>query len=98
MTDAVVAEAAKKAAVAWIAVGDTPPRAMWCTAVDGALAVVCGPGEQQLPGLAEAEQATVRLRGDHGGLVVAWTARVARIRPGTPEWDAVAPQLAGKRL
>ena len=98
MTSAVVDEAIKKAAIAWVAVGDGPALALWCMSLDGALAVVSGPGEQSAPGLAEAERATVRLRGDTGGLIVVWEAVVQRLAPGTEDWDTVAPQLAGKRL
>lgn len=98
MTSAVVDEAIKKAAVAWIAVGDGPALGLWCMPLDGALVVVCGPGEQRAPGLAEADHARVRLRGDTGGLIVAWDAVVERLVPGTEDWATVAPQLAGKRL
>jgi hypothetical protein len=94
----VVDEAIKKAAVAWVAVGDGPALGLWCMPLDGALIVVCGPGEQSAPGLAEAGTATVRLRGDTGGLIVIWDAAVQRLTPGTEEWATVAPQLAGKRL
>jgi hypothetical protein len=98
VTSAVVDEAIKKAAIAWIAVGDGPALGLWCMPVDGALVVVSGPGEQTAPGLAEAERATVRLRGDTGGLIVVWDAVVQRLVPGTEDWTTVAPQLAGKRL
>jgi hypothetical protein len=95
---ALVDEAIKKAAVAWVAVADGPALALWCLPVDGALAVVVGPGEQAAPGLAEASGASVRLRGDTGGLIVVWDAAVEHLRPGTEAWDELAPQLAGKRL
>ncbi len=98
MTSAVVDEAIKKAAVAWIAVGDGPALGLWCMPLDGALIVVSGPGEQSAPGLADASRATVRLRGDTGGLIVIVDARVERITPGTAAWDEIAPQLAAKRL
>ncbi len=98
MTSAVVDEAIKKAAVAWIAVGDGPALGLWCMPLDGALVVVSGPGEQSAPGLAGADRATVRLRGDTGGLIVVWDAAVERLVPGTEDWATVAPQLAGKRL
>ena len=71
---------------------------MWCLPQDGRLHVVVGPGEQELPGLAEAATATVTLRGDHGGAVVTYPAQVQRIEPGSEQWDAVAVTLAGKRL
>ncbi|WP_436537225.1 hypothetical protein [Actinoplanes sp. HUAS TT8] len=94
----VLDEAIKKAAVAWISVGDGPAYALWCMPVESSLAVITGPGEQFAPGLAEARQATVRLRGDHGGLIVSTGAEVARLDPNGPEWAEIAPQLAGKRL
>jgi hypothetical protein len=98
VTAPVVDEAIKKAAVAWIAVGDGPALGLWCMPLDGSLVVVSGPGEQGAPGLAEAQTATVRLRGDTGGLIVIFDARVERLVPGTEDWTTIAPQLAGKRL
>ncbi|MEV6526828.1 hypothetical protein AB0M43_33345 [Longispora sp. NPDC051575] len=92
--DPLIEEAAKKAAIAWL----TPGGAVWCLWIDGALFVVSGPDEQAAPGLSGAATATVTLRGDHGGRIVDWTADVSAVTPGTEEWDAVAPQLAAKRL
>jgi hypothetical protein len=91
-------EAMKKAAVAWVAVGEGPAFGLWCLPLDGALYVVSGPGEQSAPGLADAASATVTLRGDHGGRIVTWPAAVTRILPGTEEWSTLAPQVAAKRL
>jgi len=91
-------EALKKAAVAWVSVGDGPARALWCLAIDDALYVVSGTGEQSAPDLAYADEATVSLRGDHGGRIVTWPAEVTRIDPRSEEWTTVAPQLAAKRL
>jgi|RhiMetdeSRZDD1v2_1073273.scaffolds.fasta_scaffold290555_2 hypothetical protein len=96
--DQLVNEAMRKAAVAWIGVGNRPPYAVWCLWMDGALYVVSGSGEQPAPGLASAGSATVQARGDHGGLIVEWTAAVQRVRPGSELWATVAPQLAAKRL
>ncbi|MFI0796014.1 hypothetical protein ACH4OY_25520 [Micromonospora rubida] len=93
-----VDEAVKKAAVAWVGVVGEPARALWCVPVEGSLLVVSGPGEQPAPGLAEAAEAQVTLRGDHGGQIVTWQARVTRVAPGTEEWTALAPTVAGKRL
>ncbi|MEV0716941.1 hypothetical protein [Asanoa sp. NPDC050611] len=98
MTDPVVEEAIKKAAVAWVSVDGGEPRGLWCVPVDGALYVISGIGEQRLPGLAGATTAEVTLRGDHGGRIVTWTADVRRVQPGDDEWNAVAPQVGGKRL
>lgn len=93
-----VDEVLKKASVAWISAGGRPAAAVWCLAVDGVLHVVSGPGEQTAPGLADATSARVTLRGDHGGAVVEWEAAVSRLSPADEQWDAIATQLAGKRL
>lgn len=98
VTAPLVEEAVKKAAVAWVSVGDGPALGLWCLPLDGNLLVVCGPGEQSAPGLAEAATATVRLRGDTGGLIVVFEATVERLDPAGADWAAVAPQLANKRL
>lgn len=98
MTHPLIGEAMKKAAIAWIAAGDRPARALWCTPVGDALWVVTGPGEQDAPGLAGATGALVTLRGDHGGRIVTWRAGVTRVEPGSDEWAESAPVLAGKRL
>ncbi|GIE97790.1 hypothetical protein [Paractinoplanes rishiriensis] len=98
MTSAVLEEALKKAALAWVSVGDGPALGLWCMPLDGSLIVVSGPGEQFAPDLAGATRATVRLRGDSGGLIVVSEMAVSRLAPGSDEWTEVAPQLAQKRL
>ena len=98
MTSAVLEEALKKAALAWVSVGDGPAVGVWCLPLDGALIVVTGPGEQFAPGLATASRATVRLRGDNGGLIVIAEMTATRLTPGTEDWATIAPQLAQKRL
>ena len=98
MTSAVLDEAVKKAALAWVSVGDGPALGLWCMPLDGSLIVVTGAGEQFAPDLPGASRATVRLRGDNGGLIVVAEMTVARILPGSPDWETVAPQLATKRL
>jgi hypothetical protein len=98
VTSGVLEEAIKKAAIAWVSVGDGPAYALWCMPAENSIVVVSGPGEQFAPGLAEARQATVRLRGDHGGLILVADATVTRLTPGTDEWTELAPQLAAKRL
>lgn len=91
VTDPLVDEAGKKAAIAWL-----DGRAAWCAWFDDALYVVSGPGEQDLGDLVDG--VVVTLRGDHGGRIVSWPAAVTRVAPGGEEWEKVAPQLAGKRL
>ncbi|WP_411970813.1 hypothetical protein [Micromonospora peucetia] len=88
----------KKAAVAWVSVPGGPALALWCAPLEGALFVVSGPGEQSAPGLADATEAQVTLRGDHGGRIVTWPARVSRLAPGTEHWETAAPLVAAKRL
>jgi len=98
VTSAVLEEALKKAALAWVSVGDGPALGLWCMPLDGSLIFITGPGEQFAPGLADATRATARLRGDTGGLIVVAEMAAARILPGSDDWETVAPQLAGKRL
>jgi hypothetical protein len=93
-----VAEAMKKAAVAWLGLADAPPYPVWCLWLDDALFVVSGPGEQPAPGLAEAGEVTVTARGDHGGQIVTWPALVEPVDPASETWATVVPMLAAKRL
>ncbi|MCP2325591.1 hypothetical protein HDA40_004098 [Hamadaea flava] len=96
-----VEEASKKAAIAWVAFGG-PAYAVWCLPLEGKLYVISGPGEQDLPGLADAlsaeSRATVSLRGDHGGRIVSFDAAITEIHSNGTEFETVAPQLAQKRL
>ncbi|MFF8608609.1 hypothetical protein ACF06X_22015 [Streptomyces sp. NPDC015346] len=97
---ALVEEATKKSGLIWVR-GDAPAaRALWHVWHDGAAHVVGdGPGEQPLPGLAAGSTAEVTVRSkDKGGRIVAWTAAVSELAPGTPEWDAAVAELKGKRL
>ncbi|HEX5543586.1 MAG TPA: hypothetical protein VFX60_18885 [Micromonospora sp.] len=88
----------KRAAVAWVAVGDAPAIALWCVPLEGRLYLVSGPGEQSAPGLDAATSATVTLAGDHGGRIITWPAEVTTVNPGSEQWETVAPQVAAKRL
>jgi hypothetical protein len=98
VTSAVFEEALKKAALAWVSVGDAPAVGVWCMPLDGSLIMVTGPGEQFAPDLALATRATVRLRGDNGGLIVIAEMTATRLTPGTEDWTTITPQLAQKRL
>jgi hypothetical protein len=93
-----VSEAMKKAAIVWISVAEQPAYGVWCLWIDDALYVVSGAGEQPSPGLPKAPVVAVTARGDHGGRILTWRARTERVKPGTELWEAVVPQLAGKRL
>jgi len=104
---ALIAEATKRAGHIWIAVeGQARPRPAWHIwragpgpGSPGAAYVVTGPGEQPLPGLAEASRATVIVAGSQapGGLLT-WTAAVSRVSPGSGEWDEVIGHLVAGRL
>jgi hypothetical protein len=96
---ALIEEAAKKAAVAWLSVpGAGPEYLVWTVWLGGALFVVSGPGEQPAPGLADADRVLVTLRGDHGGQVVTFPATVTTVESGSELWTEFVPQLAAKRL
>src|SRR5689334_17675436 len=95
---ALVGEAMRKAAVAWVELPGRRPYPLWCHWTGEVLLVVSGPGEQPAPGLAQAGAVSVTARGDHGGAIVTWIATVRRIRPGTEDWEVLVPQLAARRL
>jgi len=95
---ALVAEATRKAAVVWLTVAARPAYAVWCLPVGEALFVVMGAGEQDAPGLSRASTALVTARGDHGGRIVTWPARVTTVDPNSERWREVVPALAAKRL
>ncbi|MEU3749465.1 MULTISPECIES: hypothetical protein [Streptomyces] len=96
---ALVEEATKKSGLVWVR-GTGPARALWHVWHDGAAHVVGdGPGEQPLPGLVDGGTVEVTVRSkDKGGRLVAWTASVRELSPGTEEWDAAVAELKGKRL
>ncbi|HEV3295478.1 MAG TPA: hypothetical protein VG123_41415 [Streptosporangiaceae bacterium] len=103
---ALIAEATKRARVIWLTIGPDRPRPAWhvwraSASPDspGAAYLLTGPGEQPLPGLAEAGRVTVTVpAGRSGGQPVTWTADVSRVEPGGEEWDAVIGQLVAGRL
>ena len=96
---ALVAEAMRKAALAWLEVPGERPRAAWIIWHEDALYVVHGGGEQPLPGLADASSCQVTIRsGDNAARIVGWPAVVTRVEPGSEEWATVVPLLLGKRL
>ncbi|MFE7467625.1 hypothetical protein ACFU6R_26450 [Streptomyces sp. NPDC057499] len=97
---ALVEEATKKSGLVWVR-GTGPARAVWHVWHEGAAHLVGdGPGEQPLPaGLSDGSAAEVTVRSkDKGGRLVAWTATVTELAPGSPEWEAAVAELRGKRL
>jgi hypothetical protein len=97
---ALVEEATKKSGLIWVKGPDGPARALWHVWHDGAACLVGdGPGEQPLPGLADAGPAEVTVRSkDKGGRLVSWAARVVELAPGSEAWQAAVAELKGKRL
>ena len=96
---ALVVEATKKAGLLWIGVGGRPPAAAWHLWRDGRAYVVTGPGEQPVPGLADADRCDVTVRStDKGGRIVTWRARVERVEPDGEEWSEVVPAMLAARL
>jgi hypothetical protein len=100
---ALVEEATKKSDLAWIGAdveaGGIPPRPVWHVWAEGALHLVVGPSEQELPGVEAGDMVRVTLRSkDKGGRLVTWRGRVDVVEPGTPAWDTVVPALHAARL
>ncbi|MCX4780856.1 hypothetical protein [Streptomyces sp. NBC_01264] len=96
---ALVEEATKKSGLIWVR-GSGADRGLWHAWVDGAAHVLGdGPGEQPFPGLADGAAAEVTVRSkDKGGRLVAWTATVRELVPGSEPWEAAVAELKGKRL
>lgn len=99
---ALVAEATRRAGVVWLTVPGAgrayPAWHLWRDP-PGAAYLVTGPGEQPLPGLAGAARVTVTVPSkESGGAVVTWLAEVARVAPGSAEWNEVIGPLRAARL
>ena len=92
-----IAEVARKAGVLWVELPGRAPLPVWQVWRDGASYLLTGPGEQPLPGLAEAGAATVIARSpDTGGRAATWPVTV-RVLAGA-ERAEVLPALATARL
>jgi len=97
---ALVEELMKKSGLCWVQVarGDRA-HAVWHIWQDGSAYVVSGGTEQPLPGIDEAQTATVIARTkDSRQRMLAWDADVHTVRPGEPEWDTVVRALVAARL
>ena len=93
-----IAEATKRAGLIWITVPGGQARPVWHVWRDAAY-VLTGPGEQHVPGLANAGQVTVEVPSkDTGASLVGWTGRVSRVEPGSAEWSAIIGALLAGRL
>jgi hypothetical protein len=92
-------EVARKAGVLWVAAPGREPVPAWPVWRDGATYLLTGPGEQALPGLAEAAECTVIARSsDTGGRVATWRAAVAPVERDSDEWRRLVPALSAGRL
>lgn len=96
----IVAEAAKRSGVVWVALDDLGPRLVWHLWHDDSLWLVCHGLEQDLPGAATATRAvvTARSKATQNDRLVSWHATVSQITPGSAAWDAVVPLLHAQRL
>ena len=100
---ALVEEACKKSSLLWIAVPGLRDRAAWHVWQEhegrGAVYLVTGGGEQNVPGLSDGQPVRVTVRSkDKGGRLATWSGLVGRVRPDSPEWAEVVPTLHAKRL
>jgi hypothetical protein len=99
-----ISEAAKKSAIVWVAIGEQPARCVWHVSNDdGVYVLVDGgsgdSGEQVVPGLAAAQQATVIARSkDKGSRIASWVSDVSKVDAGSEEWAGVLPLLQAARL
>ena len=93
---ALLTEALAKSSVCWIDGGDGP-RAAWFVTLGGAVLVVTGPGEQNLPALGEEARILLRSK-DSGGRLLEVRARVRELYPQDPAWADAAAALAAERL
>jgi hypothetical protein len=95
--------ACKGSSLVWITVGAAPARPAWHEWSDGRSYVVHARDadaarEQVVPGLADADQVDVSVRGDKQGRVVTWRARVTHLDPGSAAWEEAVALLRPKRL
>jgi hypothetical protein len=97
---ALVEELMRKSALCWVRLsGGDREHAVWHIWHQGAAYVVSGGSEQPLPGVDAAETGTVIVRTkDSRQRMLAWRARIARVRPGDPDWEEVVGALVAARL
>jgi hypothetical protein len=97
---ALIAELAKKSWLCWITYGD-PSRAhpVWHAWVDDAICVVAGGDEQPLPDIEQQAEVLVTLRTKTTRQRLATLrARVERVGPEHPQWEAITAALVTGRL
>lgn len=96
---ALVDEATKKSGLVWIRPAGERQHSqpVWHLWQDGSAYVLTGGIEQQMPALADRAYVTVRSK-DKGSRLVTWVAAVEVVEPESEQWEAVVPNLLGKRL
>jgi hypothetical protein len=97
---ALVEELMRKSGLCWVRLpGGDRDHAVWHIWHDGAVYLVSGGEEQPLPGIEDAETATVIARTkDSRQRMLAWRADVRTLHPDDPEWDTVVRALVAARL
>lgn len=100
LTKALVEETCRKSAIVWLRpLAADHAVVAWHAFIDGAVHVVGGGIEQQLPALAEGEELEVTVRSkDNGGRLLSFVATATLIRPEDDAWATVVPELHAKRL
>lgn len=100
LRDQLVEAACRTSALVWVRrPEDSHASALWHVLAAGAVHVVGGGAEQPLPAVADGDRLEVTVRSkDTGGRLLRFAATVHHLAPGTPEWDAVVPELHAKRL
>lgn len=96
-----IADAMKKAAVVWITVPGRDAVAAWLGWTGEVAYLLTGPGEQSLPGLADAttcQVTAVTFRAAELAHALTWVARVRRVSPDEEEWVPATGLLLTKRL
>ena len=95
---ALVAEGCNRSGVVWLRPeGAVGHRLAWHVWHDGAVHVVAGGGEQELPPLEGVVEVVVPSK-DAGSRLATVAARAERLWPGTSQWATAAQVLAAKRL
>jgi hypothetical protein len=99
LSQALIAEAAKKSDLLWLDTGTPPARPLWHVWRDDAVWVVTGGLEQPDPGLVDGAAVRLILRSrDKWSRLLSVDATVSRIDPSSDAWDEAASALHAKRL
>jgi hypothetical protein len=95
---ALVAEGSTRSGVVWVRPsGDDRHHLAWHVWRDGAVLVVSGGGEQELPPLTGVVELVVPSK-DSGARLATVLTRARTLAPGTHEWGEAVAALASKRL